>query len=173
MLIKLRDRCLFFEEKSAELEEKNEELELRQRELENDDDSIPPVPNSVKSLKTRGKRKPFDLKFIKLIMQQLGNGTEASRVVENVLPVLQYARPRLNFTKGDMPGESTVKIWRYSMAYVCMAQVGYELTKAARYNKTITMYVCVIVCVSFNAFFLWFTHPLTRTHTQHTYALVT
>ena len=119
---KLKDRCIHFEELSDKLQE---ELDDANRQLNHK-----AIPRSLGELKARGKRRPFPLPFVLVCMELLGNGTMASRVSQNIKSVLRFAGHA--FSDTELPHQTTLRKWRFSMAYICMAQVGHALTQAAR-----------------------------------------
>ena len=124
ILENLKSRCIYFEELSDKLQE---ELHDAQHELKHNHQ---PVPRSLAKLKSRGKRKPFPLRFVLLCMELLGNGSMASRVSQNIASVLRFAGHPLS--DNQLPHETTLRKWRFSMAHICMKQVGHALTQAAR-----------------------------------------
>lgn len=118
VLSKLRERCIYFENKSAQFQEERDQEKLLRIDIENE----LKMPEQVCQLIDRGKRQPFPVRFVALAMRQMGNGTPASRVAANVLPVLKYAQPKAKWTMHHMPGQTTLKEWRlvalrYSHSY--------------------------------------------------------
>ena len=101
VLTSLTERCDYFEGLCDQLQEKLDDLHEQKEQI----DKRQLISPALIELHQRKERQPLPLKFMTMCMKQMGNGTPASRIPENVLSVLQFACPQLGFNIKDMPSK--------------------------------------------------------------------
>ena len=128
-LEKWRDKAIYFEKNASSLQEEKEDAHAAHKAL---NETGQTVVEAVQDLvdADRRKNKPYEMRFVKMAMTMMGNGVPASRVSMNIDAVLKFLG--IEVPKRNWPSRPCYGYWRYSMAFVCKAQIGYELTKAAR-----------------------------------------